>query len=35
MQTFLPYPDFERSARTLDPKRLGSNAWSASRSSGA
>ena len=23
MQTFLPYPDFERSARTLDPKRLG------------
>ena len=23
MQTFLPYADFERSARTLDPKRLG------------
>ena len=23
MQTFLPYPDFERSARTLDVKRLG------------
>ena len=23
MQTFLPYPDFERSARTLDRKRLG------------
>ena len=23
MQTFLPYPDFARSARTLDPKRLG------------
>ncbi len=23
MQTFLPYPDFERSARALDPKRLG------------
>jgi hypothetical protein len=23
MQTFLPYPDFERSARTLDFKRLG------------
>ncbi len=23
MQTFLPYPDFERSARVLDPKRLG------------
>jgi hypothetical protein len=23
VQTFLPYPDFERSARTLDPKRLG------------
>ena len=23
MQTFLPYPDFERSARSLDPKRLG------------
>jgi hypothetical protein len=23
VQTFLPYPDFERSLRTLDPKRLG------------
>jgi hypothetical protein len=23
VQTFLPYPDFERSARALDPKRLG------------
>ena len=23
MQTFLPYPDFEASARSLDPKRLG------------
>jgi hypothetical protein len=23
MQTFLPYPDFERSARALDVKRLG------------
>lgn len=23
MQTFLPYPDFERSARSLDAKRLG------------
>jgi hypothetical protein len=23
MQTFLPYPDFERSARALDDKRLG------------
>ncbi|MGN6130415.1 MAG: MSMEG_6728 family protein [Nocardioidaceae bacterium] len=23
MQTFLPYPDFEASARALDPKRLG------------
>jgi hypothetical protein len=23
MQTFLPYADFERSARALDPKRLG------------
>lgn len=23
MQTFLPYPDFERSARALDAKRLG------------
>jgi len=23
MQTFLPYPDFERSARVLDVKRLG------------
>ena len=23
MQTFLPYPDFERSVRALDPKRLG------------
>lgn len=23
MQTFLPYPDFEESARVLDPKRLG------------
>ena len=23
MQTFLPYPDFERSARSLDPRRLG------------
>lgn len=23
MQTFLPYPDFGRSARALDPKRLG------------
>ena len=23
MQTFLPYPDFERSARALDQKRLG------------
>jgi len=23
MQTFLPYPDFERSARALDLKRLG------------
>lgn len=23
MQTFLPYPDFERSARALDTKRLG------------
>lgn len=23
MQTFLPYPDFERSALVLDPKRLG------------
>ena len=23
MQTFLPYPDFERSARALDPRRLG------------
>lgn len=23
VQTFLPYPDFERSARTLDAKRLG------------
>lgn len=23
MQTFLPHPDFERSARSLDPKRLG------------
>ncbi len=23
MQTFLPYPDFERSARTLDDRRLG------------
>ncbi|QNN52063.1 MSMEG_6728 family protein [Nocardioides mesophilus] len=23
MQTFLPYPDFERSARSLDDKRLG------------
>jgi hypothetical protein len=23
MQTFLPYPDFERSARCLDPRRLG------------
>lgn len=23
MQTFLPYPDFTRSARSLDPKRLG------------
>jgi hypothetical protein len=23
VQTFLPYADFERSARTLDPKRLG------------
>ena len=23
MQTFLPYPDFERSARVLDPRRLG------------
>ena len=23
MQTFLPYADFERSARVLDPKRLG------------
>lgn len=23
MQTFLPYPDFERSARVLDSKRLG------------
>ena len=23
VQTFLPYPDFERSARVLDPKRLG------------
>ena len=23
MQTFLPYPDFERSARTLDARRLG------------
>lgn len=23
MQTFLPYPDFERSARVLDAKRLG------------
>jgi len=23
VQTFLPYPDFERSARSLDPKRLG------------
>lgn len=23
MQTFLPYPDFEQSARTLDAKRLG------------
>ena len=23
MQTFLPYPDFERSARCLDDKRLG------------
>ncbi|WP_187271892.1 MSMEG_6728 family protein [Aeromicrobium terrae] len=23
MQTFLPYPDFERSARVLDQKRLG------------
>ena len=23
VQTFLPYPDFEQSARVLDPKRLG------------
>ncbi|HUR77085.1 MAG TPA: MSMEG_6728 family protein [Acidimicrobiales bacterium] len=23
MQTFLPYPDFEASARSLDPRRLG------------
>ncbi len=23
VQTFLPYPDFERSARALDPRRLG------------
>jgi hypothetical protein len=23
MQTFLPYPDFARSARSLDPRRLG------------
>lgn len=23
MQTFLPYPDFRRTARCLDPKRLG------------
>lgn len=23
VQTFLPYPDFDRSARALDPKRLG------------
>ena len=23
MQTFLPYPDFERSAKVLDNKRLG------------
>ena len=23
MQTFLPFPDFEASARTLDPRRLG------------
>jgi hypothetical protein len=23
MQTFLPYADFERSARSLDPRRLG------------
>ena len=23
MQTFLPYADFERSLRALDPKRLG------------
>lgn len=23
VQTFLPYPDFEESARVLDPKRLG------------
>lgn len=27
MQTFLPYPDFDRSATCLDPKRLGNQVY--------
>lgn len=27
MQTFLPYPDFDKSARVLDPSRLGNQAY--------
>lgn len=27
MQTFLPYPEFQETARCLDPKRLGNQCW--------
>jgi hypothetical protein len=27
MQTFLPYPDFQKSLACLDPKRLGNQVW--------
>lgn len=33
MQTFLPYPDFARSAQCLDRQRLGNNAFHLSHRS--
>lgn len=27
MQTFLPYPDFRESVRSIDPSRLGNQVW--------
>lgn len=35
MQTFLPYPDFEKSIRTLDKKRLNKQIWEAKQLYGA